>query len=321
MKAIVQDRFGAPEVLELREIDQPEAGDDEVLVRVHAASVNPADWYAMTGSPYVARPQMGLRTPKTRLGIDFAGVVEAVGGKVTRLQPGDEVFGAGTGALAEYVAVPEDALVLKPANVSFEQAAAVPVAGLTALQGLRDKGRLEPGRRVLINGASGGVGTFSVQLARSFGAEVTGVCSTRNVDLVGSLGADQVVDYTKEDFTRTDRRYDLLLDVAGSRSWAACRRILHRRATLVMVGAPKGNRVLGPLGHIAKVRLASLRASQKVLFFISKRNNEDLLTLQGLLEAGTVTPVVERTYALSETADALRHLGEGHARGKLVIVV
>jgi NADPH:quinone reductase-like Zn-dependent oxidoreductase len=234
-------------VLELREIDQPEAADDEVLVRVRAASVNPADWYAMTGSPYVARPQMGLRTPKTRLGIDFAGVVEAVGGKVTRSRPGDEVFGAGAGSLAEYVAVPEDALVLKPANVSFEQAAAVPVAGLTALQGLCDKGRVEPGQQVLINGASGGVGTFSVQLAKSFGAEVTGVCSTRNVDLVRSLGADQVVDYTQEDFTRADRRYDLLLDVAGSRSWAACRRVLHPRATLVMVGAPKGNRVLGPL--------------------------------------------------------------------------
>jgi NADPH:quinone reductase-like Zn-dependent oxidoreductase len=321
MKAVVQDRFGTPDVLELREIDQPEAGDDEVLVRVRAASVNPADWYAMTGSPYVARPQMGLRTPKTRLGIDFAGVVEAVGGKVTRLRPGDEVFGAGTGSLAEYVAVPEDALVLKPANVSFEQAAAVPVAGLTALQGLRDKGRVEPGQQVLINGASGGVGTFSVQLAKSFGAEVTGVCSTRNVDLVGSLGADQVVDYTQEDFTRADRRYDLLLDVAGSRSWAACRRVLHPRATLVMVGAPKGNRVLGPLSHIGKLRLASLRSSQKVLFFISKRSNEDLLTLRGLLEAGTVTPVVERTYALGETADALRYLGEGHARGKLVIVV
>jgi NADPH:quinone reductase-like Zn-dependent oxidoreductase len=321
MKAVVQDRFGTPEVLELREIDQPEAADDEVLVRVRAASVNPADWYAMTGSPYVARPQMGLRTPKTRLGIDFAGVVEAVGGKVTRLRPGDEVFGAGTGSLAEYVAVPEDALVLKPANVSFEQAAAVPVAGLTALQGLRDRGRVEPGQQVLINGASGGVGTFSVQLAKSFGAEVTGVCSTRNLKLVRSLGADQVVDYTREDFTRADRRYDLLLDVAGSRSWAACRRVLHPRATLVMVGAPKGNRVLGPLSHIGKLRLASLRSSQKVLFFISKRSNEDLLTLRGLLEAGTVTPVVERTYALSESAEALRYLGGGHARGKLVIVV
>ena len=321
MKAVVQDRFGTPEVLELREIDQPEAGDDEVLVRVRAASVNPADWYAMTGSPYVARPQMGLRTPKTRLGIDFAGVVEAVGGKVTRLRPGDEAFGAGTGSLAEYVAVPEDALVLKPANVSFEQAASVGVAGLTALQGLRDKGRIQPGQQVLINGASGGVGTFAVQLAKAFGAEVTGVCSTRNVDMAHSLGADQVVDYTREDFTRTDRRYDLLLDVAGSRSWSACRRILTPQGTLVLVGAPKGNRLLGPLGHILQVRLASLRASQKMTFFVSKASTQDLMALRELLEAGTVTPVVERTYALTEAADAFRYLGEGHAQGKLVVTI
>ena len=321
MKAIVQDRFGPPEVLELREIDQPEPGDDEVLVRVHAASVNPADWYAMTGTPYLARPQMGLRRPRTRLGLDLAGVVEAVGGNVARLKPGDEVFGAGDGTLAEYVAVAEDGLVLKPANVSFEQAAAVPVAGLTALQGLRDKGRVRPGQQVLINGASGGVGTFAVQIARSFGAEVTGVCSTRNVEMAGSLGADRVIDYTREDFTQGDGRYDLLFDVAGSRPWAACQRVLHPRATLVLAGAPKGNRLLGPLDHIGRVRLASLQASQKVVFFISKRRNEDLAALQGLLEAGTVTPVVERAYPLSETAHAFRYLGEGHARGKLVVTV
>ena len=248
-------------------------------------------------------------------------MVEAVGGNVARLKPGDEVFGAGAGTLAEYVAVAEDGLVLKPANVSFEQAAAVPVAGLTALQGLRDKGRILPGQQVLVNGASGGVGTFAVQVATSFGAEVTGVCSTRNVELATSLGADQVIDYTREDFTETDRRYDLLFDVAGSRPWAACRRVLHPRATLVLAGAPKGNRLLGPLEHIGKVRLASLRASQRVVFFISKRRNQDLVALQGLLEAGTVTPVVERTYALDETAHAFRYLGEGHARGKLVVTV
>ena len=286
MKAIVQDRFGPPEVLELREIDQPEPGDDEVLVRVHAASVNPADWYAMTGTPYLARPQMGLRRPRTRLGLDLAGVVEAVGGNVARLKPGDEVFGAGDGTLAEYVAVVEDGLVLKPAKVSFEQAAAVPVAGLTALQGLRDKGQVRPGQQVLVNGASGGVGTFAVQVAKSFGAEVTGVCSTRNVEMAGSLGADRVIDYTREDFTQTDRRYDLLFDVAGSRPWATCRRVLHPRATLVLVGAPKGNRLLGPLDHIGRVRLASLRASQKVVFFISKRRNEDLVALQGCSRPG-----------------------------------
>ena len=321
MKAIVQDRFGPPDVLELREIDQPEVGDDQVLVRVRAASVNPADWYLMAGVPYLARPQMGLRRPRTRLGIDLAGVVEAVGGSVTRLRVGDEVFGPGGGALAEYAAVAADALVPKPANLSFEQAAAVPVAALTALQGLRDKGRVRPGPGVLVNGAWGGVGTFAVQLAKSFGAEVTGVCSTRNLGLVGSLGADHVIDYTREDFTRGDRRYGLLLDVAGSRPWAACRRVLEPQATLVMVGAPKGSRLLGPLDHIVKVRLASLRASQKVAFFISKARNQDLVVLQELLAAGTVTPVVERTYPLPEAADALRYLGEGHARGKLVVTV
>jgi NADPH:quinone reductase-like Zn-dependent oxidoreductase len=321
MKAIVQDRFGAPEVLELRDIDEPEAGDGEVLVRVRAASVNPADWYGMAGIPYVARPAAGLRRPKARLGLDLAGEVVAAGGNVTRFKPGDEVFGTGTGTLAEYAAVAEDTLVAKPANLSFEQAAAVPVAGLTAIQGLRDKGRLQPGQRVLVNGASGGVGTFAVQVAKAFGAEVTGVCSTRNVDRVGSLGADRVVDYTQADFTRQDRRYDLLLDVAGSRPWADCRRVLEPRATMVLVGGPKGGRLLGPLGRFVKVSLASLRASQRVLFFISKASNQDLLALRELLEAGTVTPVVERTYALTETADAFRYLGEGHAQGKLVVTV
>jgi NADPH:quinone reductase-like Zn-dependent oxidoreductase len=294
MKAIVYSRFGSPDVLELREIDRPTAGDGEVLVRVRAASVNPADWYLMTGKPWVARAQMGLRGPRTgRVGVDLAGVVEAVGGAATRLRVGDEVFGAGAGTLAECVAVPEASLVLKPAGLSFEQAAAVPVAALTALQGLRDKGRLQPGQRVLINGASGGVGTF----------------------------ADRVVDYTQEDFTRTGRRYDLLLDVAGSRSWPECVRVLDPRAALVLVGAPKGNRLLGPVSHIAKVRLASLRASQKAVFFISKASNEDLMALRELLEEGTIRPVVERSYPLGEAADALRYLGEGHARGKLVVTI
>jgi NADPH:quinone reductase-like Zn-dependent oxidoreductase len=322
MRAVVLDRFGPPEVLGLRDVDEPPVGDGDVLVRVRAASVNPADWYAMTGTPWVARPTMGLRKPRaTRVGLDLAGVVAAVGGDVTRFKPGDEVFGAGTGTLAEQVAVAEDTLVPKPSNLSFEQAAAVPVAGLTALQGLRDKGRLRPGQRVLVNGASGGVGTFAVQIAKALGAEVTGVCSTRNVEMAGSLGADRVVDYTREDFTGTDRRYDLLLDVAGSRPWPACRRVLEPAGTLVLVGAPTGSRLLGPLGHIAKVRLASLRAGQRVVFFISKATTEDLTALADLLEAGTVTPVVERTYALSEAVHAFRHLGEGHARGKLVVVV
>jgi NADPH:quinone reductase-like Zn-dependent oxidoreductase len=321
MQAIVQDRFGKPDVLELREVDQPDVGDDEVLVRVHAASVNPADWYAMAGFPYVARPQMGLRTPRARLGLDVAGEVVAVGERVTRFKAGDEVFGAGSGTLAEYAAVPEDALVAKPANLSFEQAAAVPVAGLTALQGLRDKGGIRPGQRVLINGASGGVGTFAVQVAKVFGADVTGVCSPRNVELVASLGADQVIDYTRQDFTRTGRRYDLLLDVAGSRPWSACRRVLDPGATLVLVGAPKGSRLLGPLDHILGVRLASLRASQTVGFFISTARTADLAALGELLAAGTVTPVVERSYALRDAAEALRYLGQGHAKGKLVVTV
>ena len=322
MKAIVHDRFGSPEVLQLREVEEPGVGDGDVLVRVHAASVNPADWYTMKGAPYVARAQMGLRRPRRNgPGLDLAGVVAAVGGSVAGFKPGDEVFGAGTGTLAECVAVPEDGLVRKPANLSFEQAAAVPVAGLTALQGLRDKGRVRRGQRVLINGASGGVGTFAVQLAKALGAEVTGVCSTGNLDLVASLGADQVIDYTREDFTRTDRRHDLLLDVAGSRPWSECRRVLPPEGTLVLVGAPKGGALLGPLGHILKVRLASLRASQKVRFFISKPNRQDLEVLRKLLEAGRVTPVVERTWPLSQAADAFRYLGEGHARGKLVITM
>jgi NADPH:quinone reductase-like Zn-dependent oxidoreductase len=323
MQAIVQDRYGPPDVLELREIDEPRVGDGDVLVRVRAVSVNPADWYAMAGFPWVARPQMGLRRPKPNgLGVDFAGVVEAVGGNVTRFKPGDEVFGGQPGALAEYVRLRGDqGLALKPANLSFEQAAAVPVAALTALQGLRDKGRVRPGQRVLINGASGGVGTFAVQLAKALGAEVTAVCSTRNVETARSLGADRVVDNTKEDFTRGDRRHHLLLDVAGSRRWSACRRVLEPDGRLVLVGAPKGSRLLGPLGHIARVRLASLGAGQKVVFFISKSSGDDLAALAELLEAGTVTPCVERTYPLAEAADALRHLGEGHARGKLVVTV
>ncbi|TMK32300.1 MAG: NAD(P)-dependent alcohol dehydrogenase [Actinobacteria bacterium] len=323
MRAIVRSAYGSPDVLELKEIDKPGAKDEEVLVRVRAASVNPADWYSVTGTPYVARPQMGLRKPKsTRTGVDFAGTVEAVGANVTQFQPGDEVFGGRDGAFAEYVCVREErAVVPKPTNLTFEQAAAVPVAALTALQGLRDKAQLQPGQKVLINGASGGVGTFAVQVAKALGAEVTGVCSTRNVDIVRSLGADHVVDYTKEDFTRSDQRYDVMFDVAGSRSWSECRRVLNPQATLVIVGAPKGNRLMGPLSHIVKVRLAAVRGSQKAVFFIAKFNKADMLALRDLLEAGKVTPVIDRSYELSEIADAFRYLGEGHAQGKIVITV
>jgi NADPH:quinone reductase-like Zn-dependent oxidoreductase len=322
--AAIRDRYGSADVVELREVDRPVAADDEMLVRVRAASVNPADWYGLTGRPYVARAAgLGLRKPReTRLGTDFAGQVDAVGKNVTQFRPGDEVFGARSGAFAEYVCVPEDrAVVTKPAMVTFEQAAAAPVAALTALQGLRDKGRIKPGQHVLINGASGGVGTFAVQIAKALGADVTAVCSTRNVDLVRSLGADHVIDYTKEDFTRGDRRYDLLFDVAGSRSWSQCRRVLAPRAILVIVGAPKGSPLLGPLRHIAAVRVASLRSSQRAVFFIAKVDKADLLVLHELLEAGKVTPVIDRQYELSELADAFRYLEEGHARGKIVVTV
>jgi len=322
MKAIVHHKYGAPDVLELRDVDKPALTDDRVLVRVRASSVNPAEWYAVTGTPYVARPAMGPLRPKHAVpGADFAGTVEAVGSAVTELRPGDAVFGGtSSGAFAEYVCV-RKAVVPKPANLTFEQAAAVPTAAVTALQGLRDKGRIRPGQKVLVNGASGGVGTFAVQLAKAFGAEVTGVCSTRNVDLIRSLGADHVIDYTREDFTRSGQRYDLLLDVAGSRSWPECRRVLDHKATLVLVGGPKANRWLGPLGHVASVRLASLGASQKVVFFVAKFNREDFVVLQELLEAGKVTPVIDRRYALGELPEALRYLGEGHARGKVVITV
>jgi NADPH:quinone reductase-like Zn-dependent oxidoreductase len=323
VKAAVRDRFGPPEVVEIREIAKPVPEDGEVLIRVRAASLNLGDWYAVTGRPYVGRAQMGLRKPKdNRLGVDYAGTVEAVGKDVTEFRPGDEVFGGRNGAYAEYICARADrGIVTKPANVTFEEAAAVPVAGLTALQGLRDKGQLQPGQKVLINGASGGVGTFSVQIAKALGGEVTAVCSTGNVDTARSLGADHVVDYTQEDFTRTDRRYDLMLDVAGSRSWSACKRVLTPQATVVLVGGPTTNRLLGPLGHVVRLRLAGILGSRTVTFFIAKFNKPDMLALQELLEAGKVTPLIDRRYELSEIGDAFRYRGEGHARSKVVLTV
>ncbi|TMB88292.1 MAG: NAD(P)-dependent alcohol dehydrogenase [Chloroflexi bacterium] len=323
MKAVVRDVYGAPDVLTLQEIDRPEVTDDELLVRVRATSVNPADWHGLTGTPYVARLVMGLLKPKPeRLGIDFAGTVEAVGSNVKQFQPGDEVFGASSGAFAEYVSVREDrAVVSKPANLTFEAAAAVPVAGLTALQGLRDHGHIQPGQKVLINGASGGVGTFAVQIAKALGAEVTGVCSTRNADAVRSLGADHVIDYTREDFTRSGRRYDLLLDIAGSRSWSECTRVLNPTATLVIVGGPKKNRLLGPLSHVVKVSVAAMGSSQKAVFFIAKTNKPDIVILQELLASGKVRSVIDKRHGLGEIAGALRELGQGHAPGKIVITV
>jgi NADPH:quinone reductase-like Zn-dependent oxidoreductase len=321
MKAIVRDTYGAPEVLKVGEVEKPELTDDRVLVRVHAASVARGDWYSLTGL-YIGRAEMGLRKPKSRLvGGDFAGTVEAVGRDVTEFQPGDEVFGARSGALAEYACARTSAIALKPAHVTFEEAAAVPTSAITALQGLRDKGQLQPGQKVLINGASGGVGTFAVQIAKALGAEVTAVCSTRNVDLVRSLGADHVIDYTCEDFTRSAERYDLMFDNAGSRSWSECKRVLAPNARVVLVGGQMGGRVLGPLAHVIKAKLAAMFGSRKAVFFVAKFNSADMQVLRELLETGKVTPVIDRRYPLSEVADAFRYLGEGHAQGKIVITI
>jgi len=324
MRAAVHDRFGPPDdVIEIRDVERPTPGPGEILVRVEAAGANIAEWYGVVGRPYAGRVAMGLRRPKTpTIGADLAGRVEAVGDGVTRFRPGDEVFGARSGAFAEYVCAREDrAVVPKPASLTFQEAASVATAATTALQGLRDKGGLAAGQRVLVNGASGGIGTFAVQMAKAFGAEVTGVCSTANVDLVRSLGADHVVDYTREDFTRGDRRYDVLLDIAGSRSWSECKRVLEPTGTLVIVGAPKGGRVLGPLRRIVRLRLAALGDSRKVVFFIAKFGPEDMQTLAELLESGKVRPIVGRTYPLGDVAEALDHVSEGHVRGKVVIDV
>jgi NADPH:quinone reductase-like Zn-dependent oxidoreductase len=323
MNAIVHARYGSADALCVREIEAPVPADDEVLVRVRAAAVNPVDWYGMTGRPYVGRIQSGLGKPKDeRIGVDFAGTVEAVGASVVRYKAGDDVFGGRTGAFAEYVQVREERGVApKPANLSFEEAAAVPVAGLTALQGLRDKGQLQPGQKVLINGASGGVGTFAVQIAKSMGAEVTGICSTAKVELTRSLGADHVIDYTREDFARRDERYDLMLDIAGNRSWRECTRVLTREATIVVVGGSKKNRWTGPIGHVLGMKLASLGRKRRVVAFIADLNREDLGALGKLFEDGRLTPVIDRRYELSEVPDALRYLEEGHAKGKIVIAV
>lgn len=321
MRAIVHNTYGSPDVLEYQEIEKPELTDDGVLVRVRAASINPADMYSLSGRPLLVRIRGGLLRPKNnRLGIDFAGTVEAVGKDVTTFRAGDEVFGGESGALADYVCI-RDGYALKPANLTFEEAAAVPVAAITALQGLRDKGQIKSGQKVLINGASGGVGTFAVQIAKVFGAEVSAVCSPRNIELVRSLGADHIIDYTREDFTRSDQRYDLILDVAGSKSWSQYKRILKAQGTLVIVGAPKGNALIGPLSHIAKVRMAAFRSSQNVHFFIAQINQADMMVLRELLESGKVKPIIDKRYELSELADAFRYLEEGHARGKIVLTM
>ncbi len=321
MKAIVYHRYGGPEVLRCEEVEKPTPGDDEVLVRVRAAAVNPMDYGLMSGT-YLMRLMTGLRRPKrTRPGADLAGEVEAVGRSVTRFRPGDAVFGVARGAFAEYVCAPEDKLAVKPANISFEQAAAIPVAGSTALQGLRDKGRVQPGQKVLITGASGGVGTFAVQIAKALGAEVTAVCSTRSADLVRSIGADRVIDYTREDFTRSTTRYDLIFDAVGNRPLSACRRVMTPRGIFVPVGVRAGGRWIGPLPHLLRLLASRPLVRQTVAFFVARITPEDLHALAQLIEAGKVTPVVDRCYPLSEVPEAVRHLKEGHPCGKVVVTV
>lgn len=327
MKAIVQDAYGPPEVLHLGEVNRPVAGDDEVLVRVHAAGVDPGVWHLTAGEPYLVRLMgLGLRAPKAHVpGNDVAGRVEAVGANVRQFQPGDGVYGrkpAGDGSFAEYVAVPAGRLAPKPANLTFAQAAAVPVSGVTALQGLRDKGRVLPGQKVLVIGAGGGVGTFAVQLAKSFGAEVAGVCGPAKVDLVRSIGADHVIDRSSEDFGDGTRYYDLILDTAGRRSLQELRRALTRRGTLVIVGGEGGDRWLGGFDRqMVRAPAVSLFASQKLQALNAKVQTRDLEVLGRLIEAGKVTPVIDRTYPLAEAPEALRYVHEGRARGKVVVTV
>ena len=322
MKAIVRCDYGSPDVLKLEDVEKPVPGDDQLLVRVRAAALNPLDWHYLRGTPYVARMEMGLRRPKvTRLGVDFAGTVESVGRNVTQFKPGDEVFGGRTGALAQYVSVREDrAVVPKPANLTFEQAAAVPVAAITALQALRDKGKLQPGQKVLVNGASGGVGTFAVQIAKSLGADVTAVCSTKNVDMVRSIGADRVIDYTREDFTRGGQRYDLILDNVGNHSLSQCRRALNPRGKYIMVGGPSG-RWIDPLPRAFNAFVLSRFVSQDMGMFLAELNKKDLTVLRDLMQDGKVTPLIDRRYRLREVPEAIRYLEQGHARGKVVVTL
>jgi NADPH:quinone reductase-like Zn-dependent oxidoreductase len=325
MKAVVHRCYGSPDVVKLEEIAKPKPADDRVLVKVHAASVNPLDWHYVRGNPYIMRPMSGLGVPDDiRLGVDFAGTVEAVGKKVTRFKPGDEVFGGRDGALAEYVSVREaGAVALKPTNVTFEQAAAVPVAGITALQALRDKGRIQPGQKVLINGASGGVGTFAVQIAKSLGAQVTGVTSTRNAAMVRAIGADQVIDYSLEDFTKGSQRYDLILDLVGNRSLLESLRVLKPDGIYIGIGGggPSEGGFIGPLFGVIKESLLSPFVHQKLVFFVADLNKEDMTVLRDLMQSGAVKPVIDRRYRLAESAEAIRYLEKGHARGKIVISV
>ena len=326
MKAVVYTNYGSPDVLEIRDVKRPVPNDDQILIKVRAAAVNPLDWHFMEGTPYIMRAMgVGLRKPKDpRLGVDVAGQVEAVGKNVTQFKPGDEVFGGKTGAFAEYVCARADrAIVLKPANITFEQAASVPIAAITALQALRDKGKVHAGQKVLINGASGGVGTFAVQIAKTFGADVTGVCSTRNLDLVRSLGADHVIDYTKEDFTKGDERYDVILDNVGTQPLSGFRHALQPKGICVMIGGggPNDGGLIGPMGRPIVALLMSPFISQKMGMMMAELNKEDLTILGDLMQSGKVKPVIDRTYPLSQIAEAMRYLEAGHARGKVIITV
>lgn len=324
IKAVVHCEYGSPDVLKLEDVEKPVPNDDQLLVKVRAASVNPLD--LTIRGPWLIRPLIGLRKPKdTRLGVDYAGTVEAVGNKITSFKPGDEVFGGKTGSIAEYICVLAGRGVApKPSNMTFEQAAAAPVAALTALQGLRDKGKIQSGQKVLINGASGGVGTFAVQIAKSFGSEVTGVCSTRNLDLVRSIGADHVIDYTKEDFTKTDQRYDLIFDLIGNHSFSERRRILNPNGICVMAGIGGAGwrdgvatRLMGELNAY----VLSHFGSQKFISYIAQFNKQDMMVLADLMQSGKMTPVIDRTYKFSDVSEALRYLEQGHARGKVVIAI
>lgn len=321
MQAIVNSMYGGPDSLRLAEIDRPGVDADGVLIRVHAASLNPLDWHELRGEPYFARLFFGLRRPKrSGRGHDVAGTVEAVGRNVTEFHPGDEVFGTCHGAFADYACGTAEAFVAKPARLSFEEAAALPVAGVTALQGLRDHGAIQPGQRVLVNGAAGGVGTFAVQLAKSFSADVTGVCSDGNVELVRSIGADRVLDYATADFTRSAERYDLILDTVGNHSLRALRRATTPTGTVVLIGGGSG-RILGGLGGFVTAKIVDRFVSQALRRMIASVGKEDLVALKQLVDDGKVTPVIDRAYPLSDTAEAIRYLETKHARGKIVITV
>jgi NADPH:quinone reductase-like Zn-dependent oxidoreductase len=352
MKAAIYHRHGPPDVLHIEDVEKPVPNDDEVLLKVRAAGVNPLDWRLMQGGPYIVRILLGLGKPKIkRPGVDVAGQVEAVGRNVTQFKPGDAVFGLCKGTFAEYLCAPESTFVIKPDNVTFEQAASVPVAALTALQGLRlggltnsgltDKGKIQPAQKVLINGAAGGVGTFAVQIAKSFAAEVTGVCSTRNVDMVRSIGADHVIDYTQEDFTKAnpksgptnrpkngtktetenEKRYDIIFDNVGNHSLSACRRLLNPKGINLMVGDQTGRGIISLLARLVTALVWSRFISQKFCFFIAKLNQQDLTILRDLMKAGKLTPVIDKCYSLTEVPEAIRYLSEQHARGKVVITL